>query len=154
MADSKRQKIVDAVVAALEEISVANGFETELGANVNDWEINFQDDELPAVSVCDLTEDVQADMNDEHVDIYRLPVAIRVSIAADTRAAECRKMIADVLKAVGANENWTVSGEKLALRTDLKEAGFVLDQEAFRIAAVQVQIEIYYHTERWNYYVT
>ena len=37
MAESKRQRIVDAVAARMGNILVANGYETDLGLNVEEW---------------------------------------------------------------------------------------------------------------------
>lgn len=135
-----------------EGISVANGYETDIGAVVGDWVQHYEEHELPAVSVCDLEEEVQVDMNDEHIDIYRMAVLVRVQFSAGTRPEYARKAIADVLKAVGTDPRLTESGTPLAYRLDLRRTGFVQSEEALQIAAATVELDIYYHTTRWNYY--
>lgn len=152
MPTPKRQKIVDEFVSLCEGISVENGYQTEIGTVVGDWVQHYEEHELPAVSVCDLDEDVQSDLNDESIDIYRMTVVIRVQFAADTRPSEARKMIADVLKAVGTNPRLTDGGTALAYRLDLKRTMFVQSEEALQIAAANIEFDVYYHTPKWNYY--
>lgn len=148
----KRQKIVDKIVTLCEGISVAGGYQTDIGTVVGDWVQHYEEHELPAISVCDLEEDVQSDMNDEHIDIYRMAVVIRVQFSADTRPQEARKAVADVLKAIGTNRRLTDSGTPLAYRLDLRRTGFVQSEEAMQIAAANIELDIYYHTTKWNYY--
>ena len=50
MADSKRQKIVDAIVARMQTILVTNGFATDIGTRVEDSQTNWDQDQLPAIS--------------------------------------------------------------------------------------------------------
>ena len=152
MPTPKRQKIVDKVVSLCEGISVANGYQTDIGAVVGDWVQHYEEHELPAVSVCDLEEDVQSDMNDEYIDIYRMSVVVRVQFAADPRPEEARKMIADVLKAIGTNPRLMDSGAPLAHRLDLRRTGFVQSEEAMQVAAANIELDVYYHTPKWNYY--
>lgn len=158
---SKRQRIVDAVIAAMRRIRTINGFETDAGLRVRDFELNWQEDELPAISVCDTAAEVDQAFATQSHDMFRLNVAIRVSVTAGTRAAECRKMIADVMQAiretaVGGELRWPVTGdsatEYLAHGTEIQSADFILDEEYGRIAGVQVAIEILFSTKRFNAY--
>lgn len=152
MGTPKRQKIVDKIVSLCEGISVANGFETDIGLLVGDWVKNYEEHELPAVAVCDLEEEVQTDMNDEDIDIYRLTVLIRVQFGSMTRPSVARLAIADLLKAIGTNVRLDDGEELLALRVDLKRTGFTQSEEALQIATANVELDVYYHTPRWDYY--
>lgn len=147
MADAKRQQIIDAIVTRLSGIDGTGDYDTTIGSNVTDWGVNYQETDLPAVSVCDLNEEVQTDTNDEFMDVYRLPVSIRVSVSASTRASDLRKMFKDILTAIGADEKWN----GLAQFTQVRNIGMTLDQDAFRIAGGQVEIDVYYETQRWKY---
>lgn len=158
---SKRQKLVDAVITAMRRIRKANGFETDAGLRVRDFELNWQEDELPAISVCDVTQALAQEASSESHDLFRLNLAIRVSVSSGTRAAECRKMVADVMDAVretavSGELRWPVTEdavtEYLAHGTEIQSADFILDEDSGRIAGVQVMIEILFSTKRFNAY--
>ena len=48
MADSKRQKIVDAVKTRMAAILTAGGYATNLGQNVEEWSTHLQGEDIPA----------------------------------------------------------------------------------------------------------
>lgn len=156
MADSKRQDIVELIVTALGAINGTGAYVTSIGTTVTDWGLNFQEDELPAVSVCDISETVVDDgQGDGYGDVYdlmKLTVQIRVQFKTATRPAECRKAIADILTALRAKQRWNNGTTNLALQTDYKSAEFLMDEEKFSIAAAAVNIEIFYKTEIFNGY--
>lgn len=156
MADSKQQDIVDLIVAAMQGINGTGSYQTTVGTNVTDWGLNFQEDELPAISVCDLSDDIADDGQGagygEVFDLHRLNVRIRISVRADARAAECRKMLSDVVTAVRGNQYWNNGTSNLALKTDLKGTRFVLDEEKFTIAAAEAEIDVFYRTQVLNAY--
>ena len=150
MADSRRQDIIEKVIAAMQTINGAGSFVTSIGTNVADWRLNWQEEDLPALSVCDTDESFEP-LNDEISMQSTLSVQIRGFLKATDstlRAIEGRKVIADILTAVKANQKWT----NLAQYTQLKQAGFVLADDAFSIAAVAVNIEIIYFAERFSPY--
>ncbi len=147
MADAKRQQIIDAIVTRLSGIDGTGDYDTTIGSNVTDWGVNYQETDLPAVSVCDLIEEVQTDTNDEFMDVYRLPVSIRIVVSEATRAPALRSMFKDILTAIGVDEKWG----GLAHFTQVRNVGMTLDQDAFRIAGGQVEIDVYYETQRWKY---
>lgn len=145
---TKRQDIVGLVIDAIETIDGTGDFETTIGDNVTDWGLNFQEDELPAVSVCDLAEEIVDDGEGEGYgelfSVLRLDVRIRVSVGSDTRPAECRKIIGDIMTALRSNQYWNDGSSNLALQTDFRAARFLLDEEKFLIAGVEVDIAIIY----------
>jgi hypothetical protein len=148
MPTTKRQAIIDTIVDRMEGIKISNGFETNLGNKVEDWQVNWDESDLPALSVCDLTEETDDSQFGEHVYLHRLPVQLRIFTASDTRAPDVRLMIADVLQAL--RDDLKFGG--LALATELKRSGFILPNDAFQIAGAAVEIEIEYITERFNSY--
>lgn len=154
MATTKRQDIVDLVITAIETIDGTGSFETTIGALVEDWGINFQESELPAVSVCDLSEEVvddgRGDGYGEIFDLIKLDLRIRVQFSDTIRPALARLAIADILTAVRANSYWNNGSVNLALKTDFIGARFIVDEEKFLIGAAEVELNIFYRTESFN----
>ncbi|HRJ90430.1 MAG TPA: hypothetical protein PLX39_17270 [Pyrinomonadaceae bacterium] len=154
MADSKRQKLVTAIVARLEEILVADGYETDLGLNVADSKPNWNEADLPAVSVFDTVADVDF-VNGQPTaaqQMFTLPVLIRIFLAADDNPATARKYLADVVEAIGTDPFWNVGGVPLALWTKLTKEGLILPAENLEVAGAAVELEIAYLTQTWNSY--
>lgn len=152
MADSKRQKLISAIITRLETISVANGYQTGLGANIADSKPNWNEADLPAVSVFDTVADVEFvhDQPTAAQQVFTLPVLIRIFLAEDDLAAEARKYLADVVKAVGVDPYWTVSGSQLALWTKLTKEGLIVPADNLEVAGAAIELEIAYLTQSWN----
>jgi hypothetical protein len=150
MPDSKRQQIIDKVLERMITIRTANGYQTNLGLAVRDWETNWDEKELPALSVCDLDE--KSLMPNESADaprqIRQLPVGLKIFTQSDTPAREIRKLIADVEKAIKVDLRWT----SLAMHTVPQRSGMVVSEEAFEIAGAAVEIEIVYMTDTFDSY--
>lgn len=152
MADSLRQKIIDAIIVRMSSILTTNGYVTNIGANVYDWRTQFHEDELPAVSVCDLTaETVTPDgvSNPRRV-AHLLTVQIRVYAVRDETPANIRSMIADVITAIGQDDRWHSGGVGLAMTTRPVRDGFLIPQDSFEIIGGFVEVEVSYLTEKWN----
>ncbi len=99
MADSIRQQIFDALMARLQTISVANGYETTLGANVDERRTTpWQETELPGLNVSEGDEEVTAQ---GEVHIFSLDINIEVTVTGTASQDQVRKTIADVTQAVG-----------------------------------------------------
>lgn len=155
MATTIRQKIVNSIVEALRGITQANGFETNAGEKVDDFQLNWQEDELPAISVCDIScepaPSEQASI--EEKDCLMLQVKIRAMVGSETRAPECRKIIGDILTVVRDNPRWTDSdGTQLTKQNYYVSDEFILNEEAFQIAAAEVTIGVLFWTERFDPY--
>jgi hypothetical protein len=153
MPDTKRQKIVSKILAAVQGISIANDFETDIGENVDDWRTDWQEDELPGTSVCDQTAEAIENLADEHLDFFSLPVQIRTTLKTDTRASDARKIEADLLKSLEQFKDGIFEGNaKLAIQVQVKRSGFVLAEDAFSVVAIAVEIEVIFHTKRFDAY--
>lgn len=150
MADSKRQKLVDAIVARMQTISVANGYKTELGANVYDWRVDFDQDELPALSVCDLIADNDWDNPNSRRQIRIMPVQLRIFTRSDTLASAVREYMDDVERAIRQDDRWTVSNVALAMHTRPMRDGFLIPEGQFEIVGAIVEVEITFITEKFN----
>ena len=154
MADSKRQKIIDAIKTRMEGILIANGYETNLGQNVEDWKVNWNEEDLPALAICDTVEAVEFANNQPTAtkDMCVLPVMLRVFLKSDTPAKIARKYQADLTKAIGVDKFWTVSNVRLALWTRLTRRGIIVPSENLEIAGCAVEIEIAFMTQTFNSY--
>ena len=151
--ETKRQRIVTKILEAVQGISTASGYETDIGANCDDWRTNWQEDELPGTSVCDQTAEYIENLSEDHIDYFRLPVQIRTSISSGTRAAEARKIEADILKALRPLAGGIADADgKIASDIQVRRSGFVLAEDAFTVVAVAVEVEVTFYTERFNAY--
>lgn len=150
---SKRQDIIDLVIARMQTILSSGDYETNLGQNVEDWQTNWDDDELPALSVCDLVDGINF-VNEQPtaaLQQHALPLQLRIFAKSDTRPADLRKMIADVVKAIGTDQFWTNGGgAQLALWTKVTSAGIRLNEDSFEIGGAAVEIEIGYFTNSFE----
>lgn len=156
MADTKRQKIIDEVIARMQTILVTNGYQSDLGLHVGDCETNWDESELPALSVFDLVAEEDGDENGDPEatnakTTHSLPVQFRIFVKSDTRTSDLRKMIADVKKAIGTDPRWKVANVGLALRTIPQKSGLVFT-ENFEVAGAAVEVEIWYRTKVFNEY--
>ena len=100
MADTIRQQIITAIDTQLKTISVANGYRTELGATVQEWDVTplDPDSETYRLEYRD-EEEARADLTvGEHT--MGLVMVIRVLTSGSTSAADIREMISDVAKAM------------------------------------------------------
>jgi hypothetical protein len=131
MPETVRQKIIDAVIARMQLIKTAAGYQTDLGNNVVDWDTNFDDTELPALSVCDLIETVEMTIESKFQK-QTLPIQLRI-FSKENRAKELRKMIADIYKAI-----------------KIKQAGIIIREDEFKIGGGAVEIEITYNTKAFD----
>ena len=145
-----RQQLISAVVARLGQIRTGdeNDFQTDIGLRVQDWETNFQEDELPALSVCDLVENIEMDFESVN-QINRLPLLIRI-FDNDKNPVFLRKVIGDIYRAIGLDRRFIVNGVGLARGTIIKSAGIILKQDEFEIGGAAVEIEIAYYTKAFN----
>ena len=152
MPDSKRQKIIDLAVVLMQTIRTANGYQTELGEHVEDWRVNWDDSELPALSVCDTVADENLANNEPSASLQtnRLPLLFRIFVKSDTSAADLRKMIADVKMALKTNLRWNDGTTDLAMWTLPSGSGIVVPTESFEIAGAEIRVEISYLTESFS----
>lgn len=162
MPDSIEQKIITAIVARLQTILTTNGFQTNIGAKVRDWETNWQQEDLPAISVFTgrtVSEDAP---RERRKTVHSLPVAIQVSLERGTAAANARIAIDDIKKAILGSgtqaNNWLaerfpiVEGTPPGLTMVTRETAhqILTPQDSFEIVGAQVEIEILFITEKFN----
>lgn len=167
---TKRQQIVDKLKLRLARISVANGFQTDIGsADVEEWPTEFNDGQLreaTRLGVFDRDEEMTQSQPEEGQIPVTLPFQVRIFHSAQTTPAKLRLMLADVMKAIIEHE---VTGERDARWRDVDEdtsrlnprtaiavdtkplrAGFVIPQSVFTIDAGAVEFQVEFMTEPFN----
>lgn len=147
MPSTFRQDLVDAVIAAIENIQIANGYQTDLGLRpIEDWPRRFDQEELPVVGIHDLTETEEKESHSSIAEKRLLPLVVRISTASSTPAATLRQYIGDVQTALGKDPTW---GGK-AIDTKPKQNGFIIPEQAFEVAGAAVEVEIEYCTRPFD----
>jgi hypothetical protein len=149
MAKTIRQQLVEAVIAAIKSISVAHGYQTELGTRpVKDWPRRYDAKDLPAVGVHDLTVTSDKENPDSRKQTNDLPIQVRIYTAEATPAATLRQYIGDVIKAVGVDPRWG----GLAWDTSPNDDGFIVPDGAFEAAGAAVQFTVHYLSNPFDAY--
>lgn len=149
MADSKRQLIINAVDTRFKTILVSGGYETDLGQNVFEWRTAaLPVANLPGIVLrdpeCSVSSDVAIGQHE-----YELKVEAEINVAeGSSTPGEIRKMIADVIKAIGVDITWG----GLAQRTEPIEDTINMDQKEKIIGGALVSFLIIYRTNAWNAY--
>jgi hypothetical protein len=153
MADSRRQKIVDAVVTRMKLINGAGNYVTNLANRVKDSETNWAQDQdtLPAVSVFDGdAEAIPTSTGRSFNTIHVMPVLIRGYAEQGTTAAAARTLIKDIKTAIRTDDKWTVSGVQLVMQTEEKREGIVRNQDSFEVEGCEVEIMVQFMTDKFN----
>lgn len=148
MADSIRQRIIDAIDLRMKDILVSNGYETDIGANVEDWlPEGLESGDLPALIYRDITVETENDTFKTFT--HRMVVEIMVAVSSSTPAKVIRKIIADIDKAVGIDHTWG----GLALTTDRNgdEMGVEIAEQKY--AGCRIIYTVTFRTEGFNDYV-
>lgn len=154
MADSTEQKIVARALAVLAAINGTGSYLTTLGSTIvggtsgqslADSRPNWDQSELPAISVFQGTVDVE-DRDDEAQKVLRkMTLFIRGFLERGTDAQTARKLLADIQRALrAAGDKWIVSGTALAQYTAEGPHSIEYTEGTYEIMAVEQQVDIYY----------
>ncbi len=152
MADTKQQKIIDEIVARMQTILTTNGYETNIGVNVEDSRTNWDEaDDLPAISVFDGTTQAAEAPDTHSKTIHIMPVMIKCFLKAGaTPAAEARSALRDIYAAINTDDRWTVNNVGLAMITREKSHAIERAENTYEITGAVVEIEVMYITQKFN----
>ena len=151
-----RQDIVSNLIARLQLITVAHGYHTDAGNNVQAWRaIPFERPEgaapaaISGISVRDVDEAVD---DTEFKSTYtllkwRLTIEIlALTASSSTTDTVIRQLIADIYKAIGTDE--TFSG-KCIITVPVSDEILVEENDLWKIAGVRITFHVIYQTNRW-----
>lgn len=146
MPDSKRQQIVTALDARLKLITVANGYETNLGTNVK-W---YRQEPFAEAEIGISCEDSETapEWIGFGVQLHRMTVVIDAVLPATAQAPELRAAAADIVKAIGADV--TLGG--LAEDCILGDVQMDVGQESVRAGGARLSAVFEYATDPWTAY--
>jgi hypothetical protein len=148
MADSIRQSIVNAVDARLKTIKIANGYETDIGLNVNRWKAipvsSDKEYELIYRDVSCETVYLEAHRHKLHFEVEAI---IKAGSISDNQV---RKMLADILKAIGVDPQWS----NLAINTHPEGDEINILQTEKIIGGTIIRFAIEFRTKEWDPYTT
>lgn len=168
MADSIEQKIIDEIVARMETILTANGYTTSIGTTVEDSRPNWQQEDLPAMSVFQGPVTAAAEQPGNRRSTVRImPVRILASFetgdTAAVTAAYARNVLKDIHKAIKGTgvqatgylaERWpVVDGTPPGLAMETRERSHGIEYAAenqYEITGCFVEIEVVYVSGKFN----
>jgi hypothetical protein len=148
----KRQQIVNAVKARFALITIANGYQTDIGLKQTEWNpgpkgADPEADELPGHDIRDEVETtVVKDKNAGSYDRELEIVAIAELKEADASATLARKALEDMIKAVSVDPTWG----SLARRTIPLEEDINVDELGQQIGAARLKFKVEYSRRPWE----
>lgn len=149
---SVRQDIVSAVVARMKLINGTGGYTSNVNNHVEDSRTNWNEDELPAISIFD--GDAGTD-NPEAFDkvtivIQTMRLMIKGFVKQGTDAATARTLISDIWTAVRTDPDWTVGGHATVMQTRHVRDAISRNPDSFEVEACEVEIELQFITNKFN----
>lgn len=148
---TKRQDIVDRLISLFETILISNGYQTDIGANVHDFETHFQDEDLPALSVCDLVADIEFVNAQKEAPAQQknLNLQLKIFTGQETKVTNLRLMLADINKCLGTDKRL---GESVLWINPTRE-GIISDDQTFEIAGAAIELEVAYLINSFDDYI-
>lgn len=156
MAESKRQRIVDAVATRMRTILIANGYETDLGLNVEEWTQHLQQEDIAdsgILSVCDMVAEAAATdgRSSPRETIWLMPIQIRIWYPKDQlTAANVRTGLQDVNRAIRQDDRWKVDGVGLVMISRPLREGPIVPEDSFEVAGAFLDFEAQFITQKFN----
>lgn len=147
MSDTVRQQIVDAVKTRFKTISVANGYQTNIGAKVFVCRAVPPVESEAAVGVMNIW-DMEEDSKPALSRVHEHAITFHVYVTkVGTGAAEwLRNVVADIARAIGTDMYWS----ELAVRSEPGKNEYELDQENKINGTVRYQFKVIYRTPSWD----
>ena len=144
---ANRQGIITALKNQLGNISIANGYESDIGANVDEWRTTpYSTSECPVIDIRDEESNVDEDMNNTLTN-KALDITITVyDDPASTAATAARKYIRDVLKAISTDLLFNNN----AYQVDEGASTIEISQQNDILLSAVVNITAYYQVNKWE----
>ena len=159
MADDIRQKM-DEIVVRFQTVTTANGYETNIGSNVNLWRPHntspFSGSDLDALNLKDTVANAGSDDTPMGVSEYEMEIqaeAVTKDVAIPTDK-KCRKMLADLIKAIGTDRYFTVSGSRLVWDSRIVTSSIDVQQVGDIIGGCQLAFTVLFRINNFDPYTT
>lgn len=142
-----RQLIIDEIVTQLKTI-------TALNDNVVDFGMNWEQDELPAISVFDSTVDHQL-VNDEpeaFSQMNRMRITLSVFVKGTTRASSLRSLVKDIWGVIGANKYWdnlAAFTRPISTTTNVDDRG--IEKSSLEIIGAELVFEVGVNSDAFDF---
>jgi len=148
------QTLVDRILARFALIKIADGYQTNLGLALKEWQTTPVDDteltEKPAILlVRDFVATRQPDKDGENSSRHTWKTQIVVDAVLQESAqspVEGRKALSDLRKAVGVDPTWG----GLARRSEESSEKLMLDKEGGNVAGVQLIFYVVTSRKPWE----
>lgn len=151
MGDSKRHEIVSAIVTRMLLINGAGDYTTNVGTHVEDSRTNWDQNELPAISVFDGDAiGTRTSTGKTLSTVHEMPVIIRGMTEQGATAANARTLIKDIQRAIRVDDKWIVSGTPLVMQTRQVRDAILRNPESFEVEGCEVEIEVQFLTAKFN----
>lgn len=149
MALTVRQRIIDAIAARFATITTANGFQTEIGSKVTQWNTTpIVERNARGVDISDPLDEYATDSPTPNCEDHRLTVhaVIHCREAGDSDAY-LRNAICDIYRAIGSDRYFNVSGSTLARNGTFPVKDEIsVDQAGQITGAARVIFQVRYRT--------
>ncbi len=145
---TKRGEIVTEIKNLLSDIQTANGYNSDIGQNIQEWRVSAVEAiQLPVVII----EDTEEAFTDDDAIIGQklriLTVAVRVIADIQTHVEELREMVEDVFVALSNDE--TLGGKVRDVQVE--NVNIEVDQNKERVAMATINLSIKYDSLRWEF---
>jgi hypothetical protein len=151
---SKRQDIIDAVKTRLGTIKVTGGYYSNLGNNIYEWRDTDSSPipvgNLPAINLKDSDVDIYTEVIGKWNHYMTLGFEIYCTHLTDV-ATEIRKLIADVLKAIGTDPKWGGLADYTDFETTQgqKHLNIRIETNEKNVARATFRLVTLYNTNYW-----
>lgn len=147
MADSIRKQIMTAFVNRMKTITVAGGYETDIGLNVGEWRTeDFQAADIEGMDVRDTGEATEV-IGGNHLSTISIEIESKVS--GGTSPDMARKVVADISKAIGTDRGFGGLVQR-ALPAQNESLGF--DRKDRMFGSILMSISLSYITKPFKPY--
>lgn len=148
-AKTVRQQLVEKVQARFGAITIANGYQTDIGERVfrcRPVAPTDKEAEAGALNIWDLVEESKPALSF----VYEHKLTFDTYIAKVGSGVDefIRNVIGDLAKAVAVDERW----DGLAIRSEMGKSEYEIDQDKRLTGTVKFSFSIIYRTEGWDFY--
>jgi len=153
MADTltKEKAIIKDLIAALSDISQDEGYRTDIGDNIKDWNTlpvpSFEEDETIVMDVS-ANHDEQNEFAAYHKQTLRIEI-VSIFINNENPVDVLRDVSADIYECIGNNKSSFYSKYKDVVFTPISREKEIKEDAQNLISAIKIVIDVTYSTEPW-----